>query len=63
LGTGRPAFWGVGVAKAMVARERAMARVNFILADGFGCGWFGIGVVVEKLLIAIVKTDLRKRSE
>jgi hypothetical protein len=32
LGTGRPAFWGDGAAKARDARERATARVNFMIA-------------------------------
>jgi hypothetical protein len=31
LGTGRPAFWGVGVAMAKTARERMVAMVNCIL--------------------------------
>jgi hypothetical protein len=46
LGTGRPAFWGMGVAKAMVARETAMARVNFILANGLVV----VGLRLEKVL-------------
>lgn len=34
LGTGRPAFCGLGAAIAKVARERTAAIVNFILPDG-----------------------------
>jgi hypothetical protein len=36
----------MGVAKVMVARERAMARVNFILADGLVV----VGLRLEKVL-------------
>jgi hypothetical protein len=36
LGTGRLAFCAAGIAKAKDARERAMARVNFMVADLVG---------------------------
>jgi hypothetical protein len=39
LGTGRPAFWGVGVAAAKTARERMVAMVNCIFA-GYWVWWW-----------------------
>jgi hypothetical protein len=33
VGTGRPAFWGLGAAKAKVVREKMVGMVNFILVD------------------------------
>jgi hypothetical protein len=33
LGTGRPAFWGEGAAKAMEAKKATAAMVNFMVAD------------------------------
>lgn len=43
VGTGRPAFWGAGAAKAMEAKRAAAARMNFMIAGCFlGCVMLGL---------------------
>jgi hypothetical protein len=55
LGTGRPAFWGDGAAKAMEAKRATAARVNFMIADLVVL--MDYRSEIRELLVMIVKTE------